>query len=191
MTTEILLGAIIIPISLYAVELFRLRRDSNKAANREIYQQLEMASINLFQFEADHLDIIRPVWEEGVALPPEGSAERVAVTDYVCQILNLFEMAIRFRMENVMPPSVFGSWVIWYYALGNTPHFPEIWQECRLDYAPDLRQIMNKAVELSSEEPDEDKRRRLFFDFVSEVSHCEDVKHWLDEVHSESTPLSA
>jgi hypothetical protein len=167
MTTEFLLGTILIPIAWYLVEFYRMRSDSNKTANREIYQQLEMASMTLFQFEADHLEVIRPVWEEGVALPPEGSAERVSVTDYVCQILNLFEMAIRFRKEDVMPSSVFGSWVIWYYSLGTAPHFPEIWRECRLGYTPELRQIINKAVRLSSEEPDEDIRRRLFFDFVS------------------------
>ena len=43
-------------------------------ANREIYQQLELASLDLFRFEADHLELIKPLWEAGAPPPAAGTA---------------------------------------------------------------------------------------------------------------------
>ena len=61
--------------------------------------------------------------------------------NYVCQILNLFEMAIRLRKEVSFSPEVFGSWVIWTFGLANA--VSEKSDEVQYDYTFELRQIMN------------------------------------------------
>src|SRR5690606_413137 len=78
-------------------------------AKREIYQRFELAAIDLFRFEAEHKDLIRPLWEAGTAIPEEGTAEYVAFQNYVCQNLNLLEMAARLRKQGIMPEDVFDS----------------------------------------------------------------------------------
>lgn len=156
-------------------------------ANRETYQILELASIELFRFEANHIEIIRPVWEDSVPVPPEGKAEHIVVIDYVCQILNLFEMAIRFRKEGVVPPQVFGSWVIWFYNLSNAPHFPEIWEEVRWDYTIDLREIINEGVRLKKEKLDEEERREQFFINVSKIFRCKAISDYAPRLTNEES----
>ena len=74
----------------------------------------ELASIDLFRFEAT-------LWNHppGLGRPVilRGRRNTRRGLNYVCQILNLFEMAIRLRKEVSFSPEVFGSWVIWYLVL--------------------------------------------------------------------------
>lgn len=166
--------------------LYAKKRDRH-AANREIYQQLELASNELFCFEADHLKIIRHVWEKKAKLPSKETAEYIQVINYVCQMLNLFEIAIRFRKEKIVSPDIFSSWVIWYYTVCNAPHFPEIWDDICFDYIKDLREIMNMGVKLSlRKDLDEDQKREQFFHGVSSLLNCNVVKEWYTQVKKEN-----
>jgi hypothetical protein len=147
------------------------RRKDLKTANREIYQKLELASIDLFRFDAGSSKVTGLLWAENQSLPKEGTTERYAFLNYVCQILNLFEMSIRFRKENIMPAEVFGSWVIWYYDLFSRPNFLPIWKEVKLNYTCDLRRVVDKCIEIESEIENEQEQKERFFRFVANEVH--------------------
>jgi hypothetical protein len=156
-----------------------------KLANRETYQRLEIAAIDLSRFEASHLEVIRPIWEESVPVPNKGTAEYAVTFAYVCQILSLFEMAIRLRKEKVFPSGVFGSWVIWYYEVANGPHFEEIWHEAMFSYTDELRSIMNKGISLKHTVSGERTRCKGFFSYVAEFLKCKEISEWLEQVQKE------
>lgn len=107
----------------------------------------------------------------------------------MCQILNLFEIAIRLRKEGVVPREVFGSWVIWYYEVINSPHFEQIWDEVMPDYTSDLRSIINKGISLSHTVPDENARLRDFFSHVAHILDCREVSRWLKRIEKERDEL--
>ena len=163
-------------------------RQDRMQANREIYQRLELSSTDLFRWEADHLEVIRPLWEEGTPIPPADSAEYQVVANYACQILNLFEMAIRFRKDDIVPAEVFNSWVIWFYNLCNAPHFPELWAALKMDYTDDLGDVMNAGIELALKEPDEHARKVKFFEHVSTLPKCGSVKDLLARLDRSPEP---
>lgn len=83
----------------FVVAQSREKRKDRRVAAREAYQQIELAAIEIFRFEAGNLDTIRPVWEQGAKMPKDSSAEYTATMNYVCQMLNLFEIALRFRKQ--------------------------------------------------------------------------------------------
>ena len=95
---------------------------SNRIAQQEIYQTLELQSIELFRFEAANQLLVDMLWTNSDL--PVRHADRYQVKQYICQMLNLFEMAYRFRVHGIMPPDVFGSWVIWIWELSGRPVFP-------------------------------------------------------------------
>lgn len=165
-----------------AIEKMRDRR----TANREIYQKLELASIDLFRFEARNLDLIRPVWEQEAKMPESGTAEFKATTNYVCQMLNLFEIAIKFRQDRILPPDVFGSWVAWFHDLVTAPGFPLFWEDQKWDYLPQLRHIMNAGLKLIAEETDPEVIESKFYQYVSYVLKCDIIRGWTEE--GEDTP---
>lgn len=163
------LSVLIAVISFIIKEYFESRRDL-KSANREIYQKLELASIDLFRFDASSSQISGILWADDKDLPRLGSSERFAFLNYVCQILNLFEMSIRFRKEKIMPPEVFGSWVIWYYDVFSRENFIPIWKEVKLNYTCDLRRFVDKRLEILDSGETQEKQQEEFFEFVgSEV----------------------
>ena len=178
-----IIGLLVAVATFVIAQAVQKRRD-RAIARRKIYQELELASIDLFRFEAGQLDLIRPVWQAGVAMPAVGTAERTVVSNYVCQILNLFELATRFRLDGTMPPDVFGSWVAWFHQLIAAPGFGEIWQESRLNYLPALRAFIDEGLALEAGESDPDTRQRNFYAAVAKRLQCPVIEHWLDE-----TPL--
>jgi len=157
------------------------KRRDREIANREIYQKLEFASIDLFRFEAANLNLIRPVWEKNTNMPPIGTAEHIATMNYVCQILNLFELAIKFRKEKVLPADIFGTWVAWFYNLITAPGFPIIWKEVNMDYLKELTNIINGGLVIMKEEKSEEKKSEKFYEFVSYVLKCKIIGNWMKE----------
>lgn len=145
----------------------------------EIYQRLELASNELFEFEAEHPEIARALWDDDVG----GDAVDVVIEAHVSRILNLFEMAARFRKQGIVPPEVFGSWVIWYWHLCTRPAFGALWSgDLRLNYVPTLREIMDFGVRLHAKQPgDEGGKRREFFEFVGAKLSCKAVRGWLED----------
>ena len=138
-----------------------------KLANREVYQQLELASIDLFRFEAGNVELIRPIWEKDKEIPSKNTAEYIVLMNYVCQILNLFEIAIRFRKDKTLLPDVFESWIAWFQLLVSSPGFPEIWQDIRMDYLTELRTIMDGGIQICQKEKDAELFESEFRSFVN------------------------
>lgn len=170
-------------ISFLIVQTIERRRD-RAVANREAYQNLEFASIDLFRFEADHLDLIRPIWEPETEFPDEDTAEYTALMNYVCQTLNLFEMAIKFRKYNVLADDIFGSWVTWFELVVGAPGFPTIWEDVRLDYLPELRNIFDGGLRILDEPGTEEAKEQKFYEYVGYVLGSKLVSEWTaDDEH--------
>lgn len=150
---------------------------------REIYQRLELASNDIFRFEAEHLDILdRLNCVEHSC--DKSSSEYRGLIAYVTQVLNLFEIAVRFRKQNIMPPDVFGSWVIWFYDLCAADNFPSIWQDVRINYLADLREIMDRCISLIEQQKERgtpDDARAQFFDFMATRFKDEVIRSWLSK----------
>ncbi|HLP24516.1 MAG TPA: hypothetical protein VK477_02475, partial [Acidobacteriota bacterium] len=136
---------------------------------REIYQRLELASVELFRFECDHDRLVELLWGDGEetkdSLPRLAGADAYQVRAYVCQMLNLFEMALRFRRDETMEPEVFGSWVIWMHDLCSCPRFQTLWPDLRLNYVAELRHVMDAGIAIAAASDIE--RRTEFFKIVA------------------------
>lgn len=165
--TYIQIATLIVATATFIIAQAIQRNRDRDVARRGIYEKLELASIELFRFEADHIDLIRPVWEEETPIPPKDSAEYIATLNYVCQILNLFELSIKFRKDGTMPEDVFGSWVAWFFLLVKSPGFPEIWEDARGNYLPMLRNIMDGGIRIVDGESDPAKQEVRFYDYLS------------------------
>lgn len=176
-----ILGATLTFVFAQAIE----KRKDRKQANRESYQQLEFASIDLFRFEAENIELIRPIWEEGREIPSTKTAEYIVLMNYVCQMLNLFEMALKFRKDKTLLPEVFGTWIAWFQLLICSPGFHEIWKDVRMDYLPELREIMDGGLLIAQQETDECLIEEKFYKFVSSIIKCNTITKWV-EVRNES-----
>lgn len=184
--TTISIDTIIQAISILAATLTFViaqaieKKKDRKQANRESYQQLEFASIDLFRFEAENIDLIRPIWEEDREIPDKNTAEYIVLMNYVCQILNLFEMALKFRRDKTLLPEVFGTWVAWFQLLICSPGFREIWKDVRMDYLPELREIMDGGIRITQQETDEDRTKEQFYQLISSVIRYDVISYCVE-----------
>jgi hypothetical protein len=168
-----------------------------------IYQTLELESVRLFRFECEHPELVARLWyPERPALPetmryPEEVRE-FQLREYICQILNLFEMACRFRSQRIFEAEVFKSWVIWMWELCNEKAFQVQWKqkELNLNYVERLREIIDAGIHFATGCPagagaadslaqtptiSPSDRRRAFFRYVGRVLNDEAyVELWLD-----------
>lgn len=176
-------GTIVTAVGFFfaCLSFYLLSRRERTNRKREIYQRLELASVDLFRFEALNPKVIEGLWQAS-RLPDKNSIEHEVVQAYVYQILNLFEMAVRFRREGIMPRDVFGSWVIWFYDLCSAPNFAKLWPSMRLNYLPELRELLTKGIEIASKH-DPEAARQKFFDFVASRLKDKSIKFWLLERH--------
>lgn len=152
--TYIQIATLVVATATFIIAQAVQRNRDRAVARRGIYEKLELASIELFRFEADHIELIRPVWEEKTPLPHKGTAEYMATLNYVCQMLNLFELSIQFRKDGTMPEDVFSSWMAWMFMVVKAPGFPELWEDARSNYLPRLRNIMDGGIRIVDAEPD-------------------------------------
>jgi len=157
---------------------------STRTAKQQIYQSLELQSIELFRFEANNSELVSKLWD-AETLPKEPK-ERYQLKQYVCQMLNLFEMAYRFRVSGIMDPAIFGSWVIWIWELSNAPAFSALWSDKQeglpLNYVPEFREAVDIAI-CVAEQPgniDPKSRRRMFFKKLADLLSCSVVESWLE-----------
>jgi len=100
------------------------------------------------------------------------------------QVLNLFEIAVRFRKQKIMPPDVFGSWIIWFYDLCTANNFPSIWRDVRLNYLADLREIMDTCILIIGQQKERgtpEGARQRFFDFMATRFEDEIIRSWLNK----------
>jgi hypothetical protein len=181
---------------------------ANRTANQQIYQTLELQSIDLFRFEANHPKLVEQLWfgdapeklereldGEVFDIPPDEEARLHVLRQYVCQMLNLFEMAYRFRLRGIMEPEVFGSWVIWMWELCESEVFCAFWKHpdnlpanyvrgfsAAISYAVALRQRdLPKETNLdrSRKKLMAQRRKEQFFDFLAKNLSCPEIKDWL------------
>lgn len=178
-TDTIQLLSLLATVAIFMIAHFVNRYRDRVAVNREVYQRLEFASVELFRFEADHPDLVRALWQKGAPAPEKDSAEEIILQDFVCQYLNLFEMALQLRKQDVVPHEVFGSWVVWYFNLAGAPGFPRIWEELRCYYVADLAQAMDRGIEIHKTVYGEAAQREEFFKFFAEkLDSCRAIREW-------------
>jgi len=134
-------------------------RERTRQEQVETYQKLEFASIDLFRWEIEHLDLVRRFRDDPSKDPPrpqrdgttfDASGEEYALTQYGCQVMNLFEVALRLHEEGTMPREVLGSWAIWMWDFITTHSFARFWAENRENYVNDVRQLFDSAVTLDA-----------------------------------------
>ncbi|HRO02123.1 MAG TPA: hypothetical protein PLS69_00755 [Terricaulis sp.] len=188
------------------------KRRERRVELQENYLRLELESNEVFRFEAEHGEVLA-LYKEPMA--PEGyderwemdisreQAESIADNFYLQQ-LNLFEIAARFRRDNVFADHIFGSWVIWYHDASRSWWFRKKWaREYSDNYTSDLYYIFTPMTMLFDEVakklaqiPDEHGNpmkisdddgdplaiplKRFFFKHVSDLFHCPIVLEWLD-----------
>lgn len=185
------ISIIIAALTFVIAQAFEKKKD-RKQANRESYQQLEFASIDLFRFEAENIDLIRPIWEDDKEIPGRNTAEYIVLMNYVCQMLNLFEMALRFRKDKTLLPEVFGTWIAWFQLLICSPGFRIIWKDVRMDYLPELREIMDGGIQIAQKETDEDQIEEKFYLLVSSILKCDKISNWIkSKTDSEAVSIQA
>jgi len=170
--------SIILAVVTFVVAQGVQKRRDRKLDDRDAYLQLEFAAIDLFRFEAEQMELIKPIWEEDAEIPKQGSAEFVVAMNYVCQMLNLFEIALRFRRNKILSSDIFATWVAWFNQLVSAPGFPVFWEEVRFDYLPDLRTIMDGGLKILQEEEDEDIANDNFYHHVGVTLDCKDSDNW-------------
>jgi hypothetical protein len=197
-------GLVISAIGIVFTYLMRSEQ-ANRTANQQIYQTLELQSVQLFRFEADHADLVERLWYGEVPeklvtpeleLPPRDEAELYVLRQYVCQMLNLFEMAYRFRVRGIMEAEVFGSWVIWMWELCESDVFCAFWKSkdnLPANYVKGFSEAMTFGVDLRRQRaippPGElaaererkaaEARKAQFFDRLAKDLGCPEIKEWL------------
>jgi hypothetical protein len=176
--------SIIVAILTFTITSTISRIKDRKITKRDVYQKLEFASIDLFRFEAENVDLIRPIWEDATLIPPKSKAEYIVTLNYVCQMLNLFELAVKFRRNKTMPSDIFGSWVAWFFLLIKAPGFAVMWDDLRFDYTEELRCILDKGVSLKEKSDDEDKIKVDFYRYVGSIMKCSVIDKWIDNHES-------
>lgn len=157
---------------------------TNRNSKQQLYQTLELQSIELFRFECEHPDLVQRLWFEeklGFGSLPADQALKYCLRQYACQMLNLFEMATRFRTLRVLPEDVFGSWVIWIWELCNCKQFQDFWlddDDLPSNYVRDFREVITAGVEIANREEPEEKKRFDFFTTVAERLNCWEIEQW-------------
>lgn len=158
---------------------------SQRDARQQLYQTLELQSIDLFRFEALRPDLVAALWYGNKPETPAGGAQAFdyVTRQYVCQMLNLFEMAVRFRAQGILPAEVFGSWVVWIWELCSCARFQTYWsdrvQDLPSNYTRDLREIVNSGVETALRtDLDPEKARKRFFEDVADEIDCDEIGEW-------------
>jgi len=126
-----------------------LAKREQRRAQTEIYLRLELASSDLHRFEADHLDLIRPLYT-GQDVPTDPAAVH-AYNNYVSQILNLFELQMELYCTELIDEANLRTWLPWFNELGRAPGFAGVWANgVAENYSERLQEVMTRIL-VSSE----------------------------------------
>ena len=167
-------------------------RDQTRQEQSETYQQLELASIDLFRWEVANLPLVQRFWEN----PPKsddadqyGPTDAYACMEYGCQALNLFEMAVRLHQTGGMPDVVLGSWAAWMWDFTEAKWFQENWTQgktVRRNYVGTLRLILDEGEKRrrGDEAEDPDPAERRFYHFMGGVCGSRAVAAWKGTVEA-------
>jgi hypothetical protein len=132
------------------------KKQELEAENRKVYQELELASIDLFRFENDNPVLHHQLWFQDHL--PKTEFAKARLKNYTCQILNLFEIAFRHHQHGVMPHEVLDSWLIWQKELCEAKNFQNQWAEIRFNYILEFRKTIDMAIQSINPEINFDDR---------------------------------
>lgn len=184
-------GLTFLSICLIALIYLLDTRSAQQMARREIYQRLELASVELFRFECEHAGLVSLLWDENAKPLKELTyAQQYALKAYVFQMLNLFEMAIRFREQKIMEPDVFGSWIIWMYELCSCGRFQQLWSEIRMNYVGLLQKLLTGGIDTIRARKGDDPRT-AFFQMFAQTFRCRAIGEFIDMLSHPSKDGSA
>jgi hypothetical protein len=153
-------------------------RHDRKLQLRRNYMDLEFEAINLFRVCLDNSEVV--AFLEGADAEKKVSETGDKAYWLVCQVLNLFEIMISLREEEMVSSDLFNTWVSWFHELGTAKRFDAFWikEELWSHYKHDLQKIMNVALELRlnrthKDLSDQEYRTELqdFHDRVGEILH--------------------
>ena len=173
------------------------RRDALRVEKSSAYLNLEVASSDVFKYEAEHSEKLAPYR----LLRASATARRKAIADapnavfaynLYFQTLNLFEVCARFRRQDVIEHEVFASWVTWFYDTLDDWYFRDQWAGLRDNYTDDVRDIFDLGIRIfddlgdGADEVVDRKRRRRFFEWVAAHMNCTEIRDWPTRVETEA-----
>jgi len=178
----------------------REARDLNAQQDREAqfrsnYLQIELESSRIFTVAVEQPEI--PKYLRG-ELEPDEAGKNIEERTYwfVCQILNVFEIAVSFRHEGKISKELFATWVSWLHELGTSQHFEDYWRDLSSHYKRGLQDMLEAAQKRLHARPpnfkqlsDEDKDEILYNELdgyhqdIAGILKDEEVyKHWCNSV---------
>lgn len=205
---------------LSAVLFFAIQqRRAVKNQRHEIYQRLELASNDLFSFDAKHADVLEKFLDrmpqrdkfgkifehfdeiqagaDREAIDPtlRGEYEKLKRDMYITRkyyekTINLFEMATHFRHDKIIERSVYASWVIWFFDICMQWAFRSMWPDLKKNYSKQLRAIFEYPLaHFDFEHDDVVNLEKKFFEHVGSLMSCKEIIKWLEDVRNEEETL--
>lgn len=169
------------------------RADTLRVEKSNAYLALEIASSEVFKYEADKSEVLAPYREvrasdgEREALHADRKAALTAYNLYF-QTLNLFEVCARFRRQDIIEHGVFASWVAWFYDTLDDWYFRDQWHDLRTNYTDDVRDIFDLGMKVFEKYGDHDEpnidaaRKKLFYAWVGQHMQCTEIETWPQKV---------
>lgn len=122
---------------------------TRRVMRREIYQRLELASIDLFRFEMQNSNKIWRLYDPNYDLATASGQEYQEITNHVTQILNLFEMCVELHARKIVDKDIYSTWVKWFHEIGQYRNFQHFWDKTKEHYTVKLQKIMDIAIDKS------------------------------------------
>jgi hypothetical protein len=181
----------------------RARQDGLRVEKSNAYLNLEVASSEVFKYEAGedvHLRPYRDVYiDDGERARLMGMPDAKIAYNLYFQTLNLFEVCARFRRQDIIEHQVFASWVAWFYDTLDDWYFREMWFDFRSNYTDDVRDIFDLGITIfarhgesaPASEADEEKRdgarKAAFYKAVAGHMQCTEIGDWLTKTARKAT----
>lgn len=163
------------------------RRQTLRVEKSQAYLQLEVASSEVFKYEAEKADVLAPYRLVKVSAAQRAklkaaTAEAMTAYNLYFQTLNLMEVCTRFRRQDIIEHQVFASWVAWFYDTLDDWYFRDQWDDFRDNYTDDVRDIFDIGVAIFTRNDDkgvDDARKACFYKAVAQIMDCEEIAGWL------------
>lgn len=173
----------------------RAREDGLRVEKSTAYLSLEMASSEVFKYEAEMDEKLAPyraVYASATARKRlSGQSDAKTAYNLYFQTLNLFEVCARFRRQEIIEHQVFASWVAWFYDTLDDWYFRAMWHDLRCNYTDDVRDIFDLGTVIfarhgekaptgsDAEEARDHARKAEFYAAVAAHMQCKEIAEWL------------
>lgn len=145
--------------------------------HRSNYLKLEFEASRIFTVALDRPDI--PRYLRGEFLTEQTGADlQERAYWFVCQELNLFEIAISFYRDGQITDELFATWVSWFHELGTSKRFGGYWVDLRTHYKFEMQQILDAAQKRLAKRPQD-------FDRLGESERKAIVRQELRDFHAD------